>query len=63
MSYNDWHSKYDELKAALGETKHKEGEYLTAGYNSPWATENRRNEVWIPVDVNDIDEEYLNQAN
>lgn len=63
MSYNDWHGKYDELKAALGEMKHQEGEYLTAGYNSPWAMENRRNEVWIPVDVNDIDEEYLNQAN
>ena len=57
MSHSDWESHRQELAASLARVGKdmEEGGYYTVGYNSPWSTKNRRNEVWMPADMNDID--------
>jgi len=46
MSWNDWDTERKKLAASAG-LEDKAGVFITAGYDSPWQREDRRNEVWI----------------
>ena len=60
LSYAEWENEHEKLKEALGDKATIPDVWYTVGYNSPWKETNRRNEVWLPVNKEDIDLMYLN---
>jgi len=49
LTHNQWEKEMEALEADLVYDRHsyQQGQYYTAGYNSPWKLHNRRNEVWM----------------
>merc|ERR1740119_2721 len=47
MTADSWSQQRQQLENDLQGVPHHDREYYTNGYNSPWDTTNRRNEVWI----------------
>jgi len=49
LTHNHWEREMKALEADLVFDKHsyQQGQYYTAGYNSPWKLHHRRNEVWM----------------
>lgn len=55
LSFDDWDKEHKNLVDDLGDKKYEANVYYTVGYNSPWDTENRRNEVWLPISKEDVE--------
>jgi len=49
FTHDHWEKEMKALEADLMFDKHRyqQGQYYTAGYNSPWKLHHRRNEVWM----------------
>ena len=47
LSYGDWQSEKKKLEKSLEGKNFVAEEYMTAAFDSPFVTENRRNEVWL----------------
>ena len=40
---------------SVGDHAYMKDHYYTASYSSPWKTQDRRNEVWLQVEKNDVE--------
>lgn len=47
LSYEDWDKEHQRLREDLQDQEYQKDVYYTVGYNSPWDTKNRQNEIWL----------------
>ena len=55
LSYSDWDKEKAMLMESVGDHAYMKDHYYTASYSSPWKTQDRRNEVWLQVEKNDVE--------